>query len=83
MKISLVLILIVVVGFIMPTEGWAQCAMCKATIEANHANQGKYGVSLNSGILYLMVVPYIAFSVLGYFWYKNARSRKISSSVKN
>ena len=51
----------------------AQCAMCKATIEANQTNAGKYGVGLNTGILYLMSIPYIAAMVIGYFWYRNAR----------
>ena len=54
-------------------DGFAQCAMCKATIEANAANQSKYGVGLNTGILYLMCVPYIAAAVLGYLWYRNAK----------
>lgn len=51
----------------------AQCAMCKATIEANSTNSGKYGVGLNTGILYLMSVPYLAAMVIGYFWYRNAK----------
>jgi len=55
----------------------AQCAMCKATLEANAANSSKYGVGLNTGILYLMCVPYIAAAVLGYFWYKNAKAKKM------
>lgn len=54
----------------------AQCAMCKATVEANQANQQKYGIGLNTGILYLMSVPYLAAAVIGYFWYKNARAKK-------
>lgn len=55
------------------SELQAQCAMCKATIEANQTNAGKYGVGLNTGILYLMSIPYIAAMVIGYFWYRNAR----------
>jgi hypothetical protein len=49
--------------------------MCRATIEANAANSDKYGVGLNTGILYLMCVPYIAAAVLGYLWYKNAKAK--------
>jgi hypothetical protein len=51
----------------------AQCAMCKATVEANPTNAGKYGAGLNTGILYLMSVPYVAAGILGYLWYRNAR----------
>ena len=57
----------------------AQCAMCKATLEANSANSSKYGVGLNTGILYLMTIPYIAASVLGYLWYRNAKLKKANS----
>lgn len=60
----------------------AQCAMCKATIEANQANTGKYGIGLNTGILYLMVFPYIAFAIIGYFWYKNARAGKLPNPFR-
>ena len=58
---------------VVPVAARAQCAMCKATIEANQTNAGKYGVGLNTGILYLMSIPYLAAMVIGYFWYKNAR----------
>ncbi len=54
----------------------ARCAMCKATIEANAANQQKYGIGLNTGILYLMCIPYIAGGVLFYLWFRNARAGK-------
>ena len=69
-------------------EASAQCAMCKATIEANSTNSGKYGVGLNTGILYLMSVPYIAAMIIGYFWYRNAKksgklpgTRKITGRI--
>jgi len=66
----LILVLFLTAGM---QDSLAQCAMCKATIEANAANSSKYGVGLNTGILYLMCVPYIAGAVLGYLWYKNAK----------
>jgi len=72
MKKFLFVLLIFTIGILFQ-ESMAQCAMCKATIEANQTNAGKYGVGLNTGILYLMSVPYIAAMVIGYFWYRNAR----------
>jgi hypothetical protein len=66
------LVLILVIGI---QNSVAQCAMCRATIEANAANSDKYGVGLNTGILYLMCVPYIAATVLGYLWYKSAKAK--------
>jgi len=70
LSIGVLFLVFVCVGMM---DGFAQCAMCKATIEANAANQSKYGVGLNTGILYLMCIPYIAAAVLGYLWYRNAK----------
>jgi hypothetical protein len=58
------------------TESLAQCAMCKATLEAGGGQKGTIGAGLNTGILYLMSVPYIAGVVLAFFWYKNAKAKK-------
>jgi hypothetical protein len=81
-------LLFVSVFLLFGMEAAAQCAMCKATIEANSTNSGKYGVGLNTGILYLMSVPYIAAMVIGYFWYRNAKksgklpgTRKITGRI--
>ena len=38
----------------------AQCAMCKAAVEANLEGGGTKGSGLNDGILYLMAMPYLA-----------------------
>jgi hypothetical protein len=55
----------------------AQCAMCRASVESN-AQNGNTGSAdnLNSGILYLMCLPYILFSVVGFFWYRNTKMKK-------
>ena len=80
MKVFLISAISVVSFLLFGSEvAEAQCAMCRATIEANAANSAKYGLSLNSGILYLMTVPYIAASILGYLWYKNAKVKKANS----
>ena len=76
-KTVLILCLLLICSIVSP-DVFAQCAMCKATIEANQTNAGKYGVGLNTGILYLMSIPYLAAMVIGYFWYRNAnKSGKI------
>lgn len=61
---------------ILATAGsFAQCAMCRATIENNVSN-GDVGIgaSLNFGILYLFVMPYLAIGVVGYLWYRNSKA---------
>tara|TARA_B100000953_G_scaffold290286_1_gene275186 strand:+ start:1347 stop:1580 length:234 start_codon:yes stop_codon:yes gene_type:complete len=47
----------------------AQCAMCKAVVEANLESGGSIGAGLNDGILYLMAMPYIFIIVVGLIWY--------------
>jgi len=67
------IILQTLIGF----NATAQCAMCKSSIESNQKEQvfraKARAEGLNTGILYLMVLPYIMFGVIGYFWYKNSK----------
>lgn len=56
---------------------FAQCAMCRATVENNiSSGESTVGAGLNTGILYLMVMPYILIAVIGYLWYKNSKKRQ-------
>lgn len=56
------------------TDVAAQCAMCRSTLENNYSN-GNPGIAagINTGILYLLVMPYLAVMVLGYFWYRSSK----------
>jgi hypothetical protein len=56
-------------------ETRAQCAMCKRTAETDFESKRKQsaGKSLNSGILYLLSVPYLIGAVGAVVWYKNRR----------
>lgn len=53
---------------------FAQCAMCRATLENNVSN-GDMGIAtgINFGILYLFMAPYLVISIIAYFWYKSSR----------
>ncbi|MDO9273930.1 MAG: hypothetical protein Q7T92_00085 [Lutibacter sp.] len=42
----------------------AQCAMCKAVVESGNPSEAE---GLNSGILYLMIFPYILVAALFFF----------------
>jgi hypothetical protein len=52
----------------------AQCAMCKAVVESGEVSQAE---GLNSGILYLMIFPYLLVGALLYFIIKSKRKNKI------
>ena len=43
----------------MPTLTEAQCAMCKASVESSQGQKNSVAANLNTGILYLMAVPYL------------------------
>lgn len=55
----------------------AQCAMCRSTLENNYSN-GNPGIAagINTGILYLLAMPYLAVMLLGYFWYKSSKNAR-------
>ncbi len=52
---------------------WAQCPMCRTAVESNMKNGGTEGAGLNTGIMYLLLAPYVIVAVLGYMWYKNRK----------
>lgn len=57
--------------------GFAQCAMCRATVE-NNVSHGDttVGAGLNMGILYLFSAPYVALGIIGFVWYRYAKKKK-------
>ena len=65
------LFLLFVLGFQITN---AQCAMCKAVVESGNASEAE---GLNTGILYLMIFPYILVGTLLYFIIRYRRKQKI------
>ena len=70
------LFLILVFYFILVVESAAQCAMCKAVVEANLEAGGTKGAGLNDGILFLMSMPYLAFFLFCLMFYFQNKKRK-------
>jgi hypothetical protein len=63
--------------------GRAQCAMCRATVE-NSISEGSEGfaASLNTGILYLFVMPYLAAAVLVWIWLRESRKNERKNKIR-
>ena len=60
----------------------AQCAMCKAVVETNMDGQtNKVGMGLNSGILYLMALPYLILGSMFFFFFKKQIMEKVKSII--
>ena len=71
MKKLLFLSLLLTMLFIS-SGAFAQCSMCRRVTETNvHSGGNKVGKKLNSGILYLLAVPYLIGAVGAFSWYRN------------
>ncbi|HEX6225862.1 MAG TPA: hypothetical protein VFZ52_15695 [Chryseolinea sp.] len=82
MKQAVLLMLILLIT--LSENAIAQCAMCRSTLENNYSN-GDPGIAagINTGILYLLSMPYLAIIIIGYLWYKSSKnaSKKLSDSI--
>lgn len=78
-KISSILIFLLL--FLVSGGVMAQCAMCRATVENSiSSDSASFGASLNAGILYLFVMPYLLVALIAYMWYRG--SRKNEKNIK-
>jgi hypothetical protein len=69
-----------VLAMFFSLENFAQCAMCRATAESATESVDKgIGEGLNSGILYLMGVPYLLLLTVGVIFFR----KKIVSIFKS
>jgi hypothetical protein len=80
MKSRIILLLFILIA---SAETFAQCAMCRATLENNLSN-GNAGIAIgiNFGILYLLFAPYLAVGVLAFFWFKTSKGDALKESIK-
>jgi len=81
MKQVKIILLTLIAWLSFNIASYAQCAMCRATLETNVSNGSEtvLAAQLNFGILYLFASPYIVIAAVGFFWYKNSRKSKNSA----
>lgn len=73
-----VTVVLVILALLAPAEALAQCPMCKANVESSFADPANaVGKGLNSGILYLLAMPYLFVLAIGVWWYRNQRRARI------
>jgi hypothetical protein len=53
----------------------AQCAMCGINAEQSIKNGNTQGNGLNTGILYLLAIPYVLLTGIGILWYSKYRKK--------
>lgn len=50
---------------------FAQCAMCRATVDSNLSEgRGVIGTGLNFGIMYLFIMPYLLVGILIFMYFR-------------
>lgn len=70
-------ILLILVLILFTTYSYAQgCAVCRQAV-ANDEADGGITKGLNSGILYLMAIPYLVLMTGAYFFFKKPIDAKI------
>lgn len=73
MKNKLLKILLFAFFLVMSVPASTQCPMCKIGAESNLKAGGTAANGLNSGILYMLAMPYLLVMTMGFLWYKNRK----------
>lgn len=74
-KLFLILFFFLLAGFFIQTVN-AQCSLCTKTAQQLGEKPAQ---GLNSGILYLMFMPFILVGFIGYRWWKNNKEFEANS----
>jgi hypothetical protein len=78
MKKLIIVLFVIIALAIIVHDVQAQCAMCKAVTESNIDGEANgVGKGLNTGILYLMAIPYCLLMGLLYLFFKDQIKEKI------
>lgn len=77
MKRILLALFIFLGGMLLSGDTSAQCPMCKMSAESNLKNGGTAGRGLNTGILYMLALPYTLVGVIGFIWWRNNKRNEV------
>lgn len=80
-KIIFILFAIVLIFAVVP-EVSAQCSMCTINAEQGVKNGNTQANGLNTGVLYLLAIPYLLFTAVGILWYKKYRKKNVHINMK-
>jgi len=83
MKKAIVFLFIVMLSFSFTPNVKAQCSMCTISAEQGTKNGNTQGKGLNSGIIYLLAIPYLLMTGIGVLWYRNYRKKVATTSAVN
>ena len=70
-RILVIFLLVMQFSFFMGLNANAQCALCTKTAQQLGEKPAQ---GLNSGILYLMIMPFAIVGFIGFRWWKNNKA---------
>lgn len=82
MKRKLIYLLIALFCLTATPKVQAQCAMCSINAEQGVKNGNTQTAGLNTGVLYLLSIPYLMAIVVGVLWYKKYRKKNVQINIK-
>lgn len=81
-RIVLILFILISIVTVAP-KVQAQCSMCTINAEQGVKNGNTQALGLNTGVIYLLSIPYLLALVIGIIWYKKYRKKNIQVVAKN
>lgn len=81
-RIAFVFVFILLSAIAVSNTASAQCAMCSVNAEQSVKNGNTQGKGLNTGILYLLAIPYVLLTGIGVLWYVKYR-RKAGPTISH
>ena len=71
------IVFFLIVFFLFQMDGFAQCAMCRTTVESTISNgRSNIATGLNTGILYLLTAPYLLVGVIAWMWFRQSKKEQ-------
>ncbi len=75
-KKAIFTLLVFVITFGVMPQAKAQCSMCTINAEQGIKNGNTQGKGLNSGILYLLSIPYLLVAGVGIMWFLKYKKKQ-------
>jgi hypothetical protein len=69
-KIFIIFFVTIFLSFFLGHECMAQCSICAKSVQQMGTKPAQ---GFNSGIIYLMIIPYAAIGIIGYKWWRHNR----------
>ena len=64
-------IFLTVIALLLPLLSEAQCSVCTAGVASTARTHGAFGTAINSGILYLLTITYLVFSITAVYFLRH------------